>query len=633
MSVDNIKELFAKRVQESIAINNPDNSSDINKSNLESSKNDEFVSLRETDAGITEYLSNCKGFNGVIKQRFSDFHVHEIDKEGNIVYLTNTTIPVVKEEPINENAVAEETWQKLKDLNDKLIDSVQIDVTEFDKQKRKEIHEAIKGKYGSLLKSHTITENDKKILVVSSGKNNERRDPWFSKLGAYLHFVLFKKNLDTFDAFNILASKLKTKASNFTYAGTKDKRANTTQWVSMWHLDARRLKGINSVTHNMKVGNFIYKNTPLNLGDLKGNLFQIALKNVTESNDIINTSLHVVKENGFINYFGLQRFGNSIEIPTYEIGKALVKGDFKTAVELILKPRPGKMRPDMQNARRIWWESRDASRALSCLNKKNHTIEAQLLQGLVKHGKNAYINALDCIPRNVRLLYLHAYQSFIWNKIVSRRIREFGKVVIQGDLILNSNEVQSFDEENQVGNSQEILESQSAVRPLCKEETSNFKITDIVHPLPGYNVAYPNNIIKEWYDELLKEDGLTSENFKQSVRKYSLSGTYRHIVKKMNDMSWYICYYSNPEDDLILSDMDILNERTLETTTESDKNFKAVVLRFSLESSTYATMALREILKVDTSSSHQATLNSYSKRAHEETDENEQKKKCKVANH
>jgi tRNA pseudouridine13 synthase len=39
------------------------------------------------------------------------------------------------------------------------------------------------------------------------------------------------------------------------------------------------------------------------------------------------------------------------------------------------------------------------------------------------------------LPRSVRSLYTHALQSFIWNKIVSRRIKEYGLKLIINDLV------------------------------------------------------------------------------------------------------------------------------------------------------------------------------------------------------
>lgn len=46
------------------------------------------------------------------------------------------------------------------------------------------------------------------------------------------------------------------------------------------------------------------------------------------------------------------------------------------------------------------------------------------------------------LPRNSLLLYLHAYQSYIWNTVVSRRIREYGLKTLPGDLVI----VQGTDE-------------------------------------------------------------------------------------------------------------------------------------------------------------------------------------------
>lgn len=43
-----------------------------------------------------------------------------------------------------------------------------------------------------------------------------------------------------------------------------------------------------------------------------------------------------------------------------------------------------------------------------------------------------------------------------------------------------------------------------------------------------------------------------------------------------------------------------------------DGQFKAIVVKFSLSSSQYATMALRELMKSETSSAYQSTLNAES---------------------
>jgi tRNA(Glu) U13 pseudouridine synthase TruD len=36
-----------------------------------------------------------------------------------------------------------------------------------------------------------------------------------------------------------------------------------------------------------------------------------------------------LKEKGFINYYGLQRFGSSSSVPTPEVGRALLLGEWK----------------------------------------------------------------------------------------------------------------------------------------------------------------------------------------------------------------------------------------------------------------------------------------------------------------
>jgi tRNA pseudouridine13 synthase len=74
------------------------------------------------------------------------------------------------------------------------------------------------------------------------------------------------------------------------------------------------------------------------LGDLKGNHFSIVLRNLsTTAESVVQASLREVSTHGFVNYFGLQRFGTS-QVGTYEVGKALLLGQWENAVRLILKP-------------------------------------------------------------------------------------------------------------------------------------------------------------------------------------------------------------------------------------------------------------------------------------------------------
>jgi TruD family tRNA pseudouridine synthase len=130
--------------------------------------------------------------------------------------------------------------------------------------------------------------------------------------------------------FCVLSSRCH--ASSIAYAGTKDRRGKTSQLCCIKHKDPKTIFKAASRLQNIYVGNFSFKPDVLKLGHLRGNRFRIVLRQITADEHLVEESLKSVQEKGFLNYYGLQRFGNCQEIPTYEIGKALLRSNFKEAV-------------------------------------------------------------------------------------------------------------------------------------------------------------------------------------------------------------------------------------------------------------------------------------------------------------
>jgi len=148
-------------------------------------------------------------------------------------------------------------------------------------------------------------------------------------------------------------------------------------------------------------------------------------------------------------------------------------------------------------------------------------------------------------------MYIHAYQSYVWNAIVSERIRIYGSDrPVVGDLVFEKEEedAKNFDIEetltmvedtNGAGESMTLVET-TVIQSLCVAETSSRKsrkpyeaprvrtltevdldkytIFDVIMPLPGTDVAYPEGSLGEKYRQFLCADGLDPDNWVRKQR-------------------------------------------------------------------------------------------------------------------
>lgn len=495
----------------------------------------------------------------------------------------------------------------------------------------------------------------------------------------YCHFLVYKVNRDTMDVMGVLPHLIGGAGGKnpFSFAGNKDKRAVTVSWFSAYKVRAERLAQLNQGEGGLRgchVGNFCYKDTGLGLGDLCGNEFVITLRECVSSDtsksleEVVGTAMQRVRETGFINYFGLQRFG-SHGVGTWEVGVEMLKSNWRGAVEKILSYDPAILEKDDNSV-----STEEKSRARAChaflttydfqkaaeLIPRRSNAERAILTSFRDRGIEAnehggrldYMAALQAIPRKMRTIYLHAFQSFVWNYVVTERIA-WGTKVLPGDLVMaepttaaenKASKPTTTDDSPEIDQDGEVIihappsgaavastnleeEKFKRARVLSKEEAESgkFTIKDIVLPTPGWDVVYPQNALMEVYSRVMKEHGLDPLDMKRTHRETSLPGSYRHVIGTFinGEASYEIRKYRGDEQ-IVKTDLEAIKEKeaaaegaakddgvnmkldaqpeegtviAAEREEEGEEEKTAVVLRFQLGTSTYATMALRELMK------------------------------------
>ena len=335
--------------------------------------------MTENDAGIRSYVNaEISGFKGILKHRYSDFLVREVTPSGQVLVLTDAPKPSdfeVQKKEDSEETRADRVEEGLKELEKLLGEDSVKSLRDFvkdedrksksarlphveDKDTRRQIHQIIREKFESLcLETNTEllnqgTPDETKCITVyvssrSGGKHRNNRSnfkaPWPFADTNYVHFTLYKENVDTIRAVDILSRMLHVSTKLFSYAGTKDKRAITCQRVCAHRILKQKLARVNtSERSSIRIGDMEYAKSQLSLGELQGNRFDIILREIhaaKESKDSIETivrnAVESLGKNGFLNYFGLQRFGRGSS-STNKIGAAILRKDWEDVLKLIL---------------------------------------------------------------------------------------------------------------------------------------------------------------------------------------------------------------------------------------------------------------------------------------------------------
>ena len=233
--------------------------------------------------------------------------------------------------------------------------------------------------------------------------------------GEHLYLTVEKTGITTFDLLRQLAKALGCPERDIGYAGLKDARAVTRQTVSLPLRRPEEVAGLDLPGVRVLAAR-LHRNK-LRLGHLAGNRFLIRIHQpVADARARAETILGVLEDLGVPNRFGDQRYGalgNS-----HRIGRAIVTGDFATAATEIVGDPELIHHPDWQAAANAY-RAGDFATALDRLPRHCHP-ERRLLEAL-RSGQTPRAAVL-ALPRKLLRLYLSAYQSSLFDRLLDMRL-------------------------------------------------------------------------------------------------------------------------------------------------------------------------------------------------------------------
>jgi len=126
--------------------------------------------------------------------------------------------------------------------------------------------------------------------------------------GEHLYLWIEKRELNTPDAARLLARALQTRPENAGWAGLKDRRAVTRQWLSFQCPTTPSPESID--VPGVRVLSISRHANKLRTGHLRGNRFRLRLSAVPEGQErSVEEALTHLQSAGMPAYFGTQRFG------------------------------------------------------------------------------------------------------------------------------------------------------------------------------------------------------------------------------------------------------------------------------------------------------------------------------------
>ncbi|EEB73824.1 tRNA pseudouridine(13) synthase TruD [Thermococcus sp. AM4] len=336
-------------------------------------------------------------------------------------------------------------------------------------------------------------------------------------------FLLKKRNWDTMAVIKEIAKRAGISHRDIGFAGTKDRHAVTYQYISV---PAEAKEKVESVQIRDIELRFVSYGRFIKLGHLLGNRFRIIVRDVEE--DAFERAKEIIHElrekGGFPNYFGYQRFGER-RVVNHLIGKLLLRGEFEEAARLFLGYADGSMEGD--EARKNFWETGDVDRALEEFPRFLR-YERTLLYTYKKTG--SWRKAFLSLPLPIMRIFIHAYQSYLFNLYLPRRSEELPlNEPLVGDVVVQVKGGIPYRDRTYRVTETNI----NFVREKVRRGEAM-----VSGPLFGFAMRGAKGIPGELEREILEEEGITLETFKKLPKPMAEPGGRRELLIRPLGMTY-----------------------------------------------------------------------------------------------
>lgn len=359
-----------------------------------------------------------------------------------------------------------------------------------------------------------ITIDGVVLWSTLSGREIELRD----RGSGWYWIVIEKRKIDTITVAYKIARALGLSMREVTYGGLKDTVAVTTQIFSV--PDKVSIENIRSIEDDrLKILKIVRAGQPYTSQDMWGNRFTITIREV-EKPENLEQCLKQISERGLPNYYGYQRFG--LQRPnTHIIGKLIILRRFEDAlIELLGKPWIEETE-DVSKARELFLKG-EYCKALEVLPRSLRFLpERRVLEHLCKNPRD-HVGALRRLPQDLLKLYIESYQSYLFNKALSKRI-ELGlsiREAVEGDYV-------AILDHRGLPTRHIIYVSSRTILEKVNQKIREGKMC-LMLPVPGYSTKIMPGVQGEILKSIIKEEGIDLEMFRlREIPEADCPGTFR----------------------------------------------------------------------------------------------------------